>query len=93
MSPVELPEDVLVIHYADLAPDYPPTIRLQTLSGIGGLLAATEQAQRDQPYALDDLVEDEQARHALQAWLIKGEEASKFWQLEEISSYFICPEK
>ena len=74
MQTADLPEDVLVIHYADLAPGSPPLVRLHILAAVGRLLAA-----QDQSHIMDNLVRDEQARAALQKWL-EGEEASRFWQ-------------
>jgi hypothetical protein len=77
-----LPEDVLVIHYAALAPDAAPVVRLQVLAAIGRLLAVSERSvDVPHPYALDALLADEQARAALRTWLA-GEEARRFWQVE-----------
>ena len=71
---VDLPKDVLVIHYTTIAPGSSPLVRLQVLAAIGRLLAA-----QDQSHAIDDLVRDTQPRAALQNWL-ESEEASRFWQ-------------
>jgi hypothetical protein len=77
-----LPENVLVIHYAALAPGAAPLVRLQVLAAIGRLLAMSEHGMDvPHPYALDALLTDEQARTALRAWLA-GEEARRFWQVE-----------
>jgi hypothetical protein len=77
MQTVNLPEDVLVIHYDALAPGSPPLARLQVLAAIGCLLAA-----QDQSHNVNDLLTDVQARLALQSWLTR-EEASRFWQSVE----------
>ncbi len=74
MQTIDLPEDVLVIHYAALAPGSPPLVRLQILAAIGCLLAA-----QDQSYIVDGLVRDKQARANLQKWL-ESENATKFWK-------------
>ena len=83
---MDLPEDVLVIHYPALAPDSLPNVRLQVLAAIGRLFAI-----QDHGPPVDELVTGEQARSALQKWLA-SEEARRFWQLVDgrIVSRQIC---
>jgi hypothetical protein len=73
-SDSRLPEDVLVIHYADLSPD--PLTRLQTARAIGKLLDAA-----DEPQQLSDLSHSSISRQVLKAWL-NQEPASRFWKTE-----------
>jgi hypothetical protein len=77
MQTVDLPEDVLVIHYTALAPGSPPLVRLQILKAIGCLMT-----DQDRVHTVNDLLTDTQARLALQSWLM-GEEASRFWSIED----------
>jgi hypothetical protein len=77
MQTANLPEDILVIHYAALAPGSPPLVRLQVLAAIGHLLAG-----QDRSHAVDELLMDAQARLALRSWLT-SEEAANFWTFED----------
>jgi len=86
MQAANLPEDVLVIHYTDLAPGSSPLVRLQVLAGIGRLLAAPSHS-----CSMDDLLAGAQARLALQQWL-ESEEVSRFWKFVDgqIASVRAC---
>ncbi|RLC66060.1 MAG: hypothetical protein DRI48_05570 [Chloroflexi bacterium] len=74
--PVDLPEDVLLIHYAALAPDASAPTRLRVLAAVGRLFS---QGKID--CSLQDLCQAEQVLLNLRQWL-EGEEGSRFWQLE-----------
>lgn len=67
-----LPEDVLVIRYADLSLD--PLTRLQTAAAIGKLLDGESQR-------LSELSSSPTSAHALQAWL-ENEQTKRFWRLD-----------
>jgi hypothetical protein len=64
MQIVDLPEDVLVIHYAALAPGFPPLVRLRVPAAIGRLLTS-----QGQSWLIDSLLSDAPARLALQELL------------------------
>jgi hypothetical protein len=70
-----LPDDVLVIHYADLSTE--PLVRLETIAAIGQLLTSTEESQQ-----ISDLVSASAPEQALICWLAQ-ENPSQFWEMDE----------
>lgn len=80
-----LPQDVLIIHYADLAPGAPQNVRLCVLAAIGRLLDGISNC------TLNDLTGDRRVRSALRMWLV-GEYAARFWRLDGdvISPLQVC---
>jgi hypothetical protein len=70
-----LPDDVLVIHYADLSTK--PLVRLETIAAIGQLLVSTQESQQ-----ISDLVSDSASEQALIRWLAQ-ENPSRFWERDE----------
>jgi hypothetical protein len=70
---VSVPEDMLVIYYADLSPD--PSIRLQAVAAIGELLHSTGSID------LSKLVPSSECEQTLLAWLAE-EDSGQFWQID-----------
>lgn len=87
MQPPGLPDDILVLEYAALAPQGGPLGRLQVLTAIGRLLTkpASEIIQ------LSDLVTEVAGQDALRDWLA-GEPARRFWYLrgEQVRVQQVC---
>jgi hypothetical protein len=75
--PAGLSEDVLLIHYAALAPDATAHRRLRVLAAIGRLLN-----RGGESCFLQELCLEGDILRAIERWL-EGEEGSRFWQLEE----------
>ncbi len=72
-SPV-FPDDVLIIHYADLSLD--PLIRLEVIAAIGRLLDTSSQSQ-----LVTSLVSLPASAQALRSWL-SDDQPGRFWRVE-----------
>ncbi len=73
-----LPDDVLVLEYAELAPQGGALGRLQVLAAIGHLLAKPAA----EVIRLSDLTPEPAAQDSLRVWLM-GEPAKRFWHLRD----------
>lgn len=70
-----LPDDVLIIHYADLSSD--PLTRLQTAAAIGKLLGTDDESR-----PLSELAQSTASAEALRAWL-NDNQANHFLKIED----------